>query len=210
MLQLLTVRSHHEKISIALVLHNFFPQSKCMRILGLNCTYYIIYRVVRDSSSLITLNKQNIPVLQKFYFQHTVRKQINPVVTFYWISIRIRPRVWVLSQIFLTMKLLYIVQWTAKRSLVAIMKLTKLHDNRHKFSVLSSSKLALGKAILKHDVDKEFINLISELCLKLTEEYVQLQEVVKQHTKQHHSIARALARSNNEGIYFKFKKNVFC
>ena len=66
MLQLFTVRSHHEHISVTLVLHNLFHQSKCMRTLALNCTVYIIYRVVRDSSSLITLNKQIYPGAPKF------------------------------------------------------------------------------------------------------------------------------------------------
>ena len=66
MLQLFTVRSHHENISITLVLHNLFYQRKCMQTLALNCTIYIIYRVVRDSSSLITLNKQIYPGAPKF------------------------------------------------------------------------------------------------------------------------------------------------
>ena len=66
MLQLFTGRSHPEKLSITVVLHRVFHQSKCMRKLALNCTYYIIYRVVRDSSSLITLNKQIHPGEQKF------------------------------------------------------------------------------------------------------------------------------------------------
>ena len=65
MLQLFTVRSHHEHIS-TLVLHNLFHQSKCMRTLALNCTYYIIYRVDRDSISLIALNKQIYPGTPKF------------------------------------------------------------------------------------------------------------------------------------------------
>ena len=58
MLQLLLVRYLHEKFFITVVLHNLFHQSKCMRTLDLNCTYYILYRVVCDSSSIITLNKQ--------------------------------------------------------------------------------------------------------------------------------------------------------
>ena len=66
MIQLFTVRSHHQRISVTLVLHNLFQQSKCMRTLALNCTYYIIYRVVRDSSSLITLNRQVYPGEPKF------------------------------------------------------------------------------------------------------------------------------------------------
>ena len=37
-----------------------------MRVLALNCTYCIIYRVIRSSSSLITLNKQIYPGEPKF------------------------------------------------------------------------------------------------------------------------------------------------
>jgi hypothetical protein len=57
-LQLFTVRSHHEKISVTVVFHNIFHPSECMRTLTLNCTYYIIYRAVCDSRSLMTLNRQ--------------------------------------------------------------------------------------------------------------------------------------------------------
>lgn len=77
MIQLFTVRSHHENISVTLVLHNLFQQSKSIRNLALNTTYYIIYRVVRDSSSLITLNKQVFPgkpgFLLSAYNQATAR-----------------------------------------------------------------------------------------------------------------------------------------
>ena len=66
MLQLLTVRSHHEEISLSLVLHNLSHQRKCVRTLALNCTYYVIYRVVRDSSFLITLDILIYPGEPKF------------------------------------------------------------------------------------------------------------------------------------------------
>jgi hypothetical protein len=66
MLQLFTVRCHQEKISVTIVLHNLFHQNKCMRTLALNCTCYVIYGVVRDSSSLITLSKQIYPGEPKF------------------------------------------------------------------------------------------------------------------------------------------------
>jgi len=45
----------------------------------------------------------------------------------------------------------------------------KLRENRHLFSVLSNSKPRLRKAIHKHHIDDKFINLLSELCLSLTE-----------------------------------------
>ena len=85
------------------------------------------------------------------------------------------------------------------------MTLKKLHENRHLFSVLSTSKPPLRKAILKHGIDNDFINLISELCLNLTVGNVQLPEVVKQQAKQHRSIVRTLA-SKKKGKNFKRKR----
>jgi hypothetical protein len=57
-------------------------------------------------------------------------------------------------------------------------------------SVRSTSKPPLKKAILKHGIDNDFINLIFEVCLNLTEGNVQLQEVFKQQGKQHRSIVQ--------------------
>ena len=54
MLELFTVWPHHEKFFVTIIFHNLFYQSKCLRKLALNCTYYIIYRVICNSSSLIT------------------------------------------------------------------------------------------------------------------------------------------------------------
>jgi hypothetical protein len=85
------------------------------------------------------------------------------------------------------------------------MTLKKLHEQRHLFSVLGTSKLRLRKAILKHGVDNDFINLISELCLNLTEGNVHLPEGVRQQTKQHRSTVRALA-CKNKGKNFKRKR----
>ena len=88
------------------------------------------------------------------------------------------------------------------------MTLKKLHEHRHLFTVLGNSKPRLRKAILKHGVDREFINLVSELCLNLTEGNVQLPEGVKQQTKQHRSLVRSLASaaSKNKGNDFKRKR----
>ena len=84
------------------------------------------------------------------------------------------------------------------------MTLKKLHENRHLFSVLSTSKPPLRKLILKHGVDNDFINLISELGLNLTEGNVQLSEVAKHQAKQHRSIVRKLA-CKKKGKNFKRK-----
>jgi hypothetical protein len=61
---------------------------QCNRELALKSTYYIIYR-----GSLRTLNKQIYPGAPKFYFQRTIRRKINPVDIFYWISIKRHPRI---------------------------------------------------------------------------------------------------------------------
>ena len=62
----------------------------------------------------------------------------------------------------------------SKRSLVDTKLLKKLQENWHLFYVLGNSKPRLT---LKYEVDKEFINLLSELCLNLTESDVLLLEV---------------------------------
>ena len=84
------------------------------------------------------------------------------------------------------------------------MTLKKPHENRHLFSFLGTSKPPLRKAILQHGVDNDFINLIPELCLNLTEGNVHLPEGVRQQTKQHCSTVRALA-CKNKGKIFKKK-----
>ena len=45
-----------------------------MRTIVFNCTYYIIYRVASDSSSLITLNQQIYPDEPKFLAIMTLKK----------------------------------------------------------------------------------------------------------------------------------------
>ena len=55
-----------------------------------------------------------IPMNRNFYSRNTIRLQIKPMVKLYWISIKTRPRIYVQSLMFLTMKLPYIHQWTVK------------------------------------------------------------------------------------------------
>ena len=77
MLQLFTVQFNHEKISVTVLLHNLFHWSKYMRPLAFNCTYYIIYRVVLESSSLLSLNKRIYPDEPKFLllaYNHAANK----------------------------------------------------------------------------------------------------------------------------------------
>ena len=84
------------------------------------------------------------------------------------------------------------------------MTLKKLHESKHLFSVLGNSKPRLRKAILEHGIDNEFINLLSELCLNLTEVNVQLAENVRQEKKQHRSLVHTLS-CKNKGKDFKTK-----
>ena len=55
------------------------------------------------------------------------------------------------------------------------MKLKKLNENINLFFVLGNSKPRHKKAVLKHEVEKEFISLLSELCLNLRPEVVKQQ-----------------------------------
>ena len=68
------------------------------------------------------------------------------------------------------------------------MTLKKLHEKRHLFSVQRNSKPRLRRCKLKHVIGNEFINLLTELRLNLTEGNFQIPEVVKQRTKQHCSL----------------------
>ena len=63
------------------------------------------------------------------------------------------------------------------------MKLKKLNENRHLFSVLVNSKPRLRKAMLKHSIDTDFINLLSKLCLNLAKGNIHSSKSVRQQTK---------------------------
>ena len=73
------------------------------------------------------------------------------------------------------------------------MTLKRLHENRHLCLVLGKSKPLLRKATLKYGIDNEFIDLLSELRLNLTEGNVQLSQGVRQQNKQHRSLVRTVA-----------------
>ena len=80
------------------------------------------------------------------------------------------------------------------------MTLKNLHENRHLFPVIGNSKPRLRKAILKHGIGNEFINLQSELCFHSAESNFQLPEVVRRRTKQYRSLVRALACKQRNGF----------
>ena len=87
------------------------------------------------------------------------------------------------------------------------MTLKKLHEKIQLFSILGYPKPRLRKAIVKQGFYNECINLLSELCLNLTEGNVQLSEGVRQQINQPRSLAHALA-SKKKGKDFKRKRLV--
>ena len=56
-----TVEFHHMNISVILVLHNLFQQTKSIRTISLNTDIFVLFRQARDQSSITTLGKQIFP-----------------------------------------------------------------------------------------------------------------------------------------------------
>ena len=48
-------------ISVILVLHNLFQQTKSIRTISLNTNIFVLFRQARDQSSITTLGKQMFP-----------------------------------------------------------------------------------------------------------------------------------------------------
>jgi len=61
LLDLWTLESHHMNISVILVLHNLFQQTKSIRTISLNTNIFVLFRQARDQSSITTLGKQMFP-----------------------------------------------------------------------------------------------------------------------------------------------------
>lgn len=59
--EIFTILSHHNNISIILVLHNLFHQSKFSRNITLNTQYIVYFRNPRDLSSISHLTRQLLP-----------------------------------------------------------------------------------------------------------------------------------------------------
>jgi hypothetical protein len=59
--EIFTILSHHNNISVILVLHNLFHQSKFTRNITLNAQYIVYFRNPRDMSSISNLTRQLSP-----------------------------------------------------------------------------------------------------------------------------------------------------
>lgn len=79
------------------------------------------------------------------------------------------------------------------------MTLKELHRNQPLFSVLSTAKPRLRRAILSN-ANTDFIKVISELCLNLTAGNIEMPDAVRKHTCKHRKIVRALAKKHNAKI----------
>lgn len=65
-LNLFTVDSHHQNISVFFLSQNLFSQGKYMRTISLNCHYIILMNNPRDRSQINYLAKQVFPTHTKF------------------------------------------------------------------------------------------------------------------------------------------------
>lgn len=59
--EIFTILSHHNSISVILVLHNLFHQSKFSRNISLNTQFIVYFRNPRDMSSISNLTRQLSP-----------------------------------------------------------------------------------------------------------------------------------------------------
>ena len=64
---LFTVGSHHNNISVILLTHNIFEKGKYMRTISLNCSYLIIFNNLRDRKQIKFLGSQLFPGESKFF-----------------------------------------------------------------------------------------------------------------------------------------------
>lgn len=73
--ELFTKGSHHRNMTIVLITQNLFHQNKYSRDISLNCSYIIIFKVIRDRSQLGVLFRQMYPenarALMKIYKEVT-------------------------------------------------------------------------------------------------------------------------------------------
>lgn len=64
---LFTIKSHHSKISVIVILQNVFPRSKFMRDISLNTHYLILFKNNRDLSQIACLARQAFPGKVRFF-----------------------------------------------------------------------------------------------------------------------------------------------
>lgn len=73
--ELFTKGSHHRNMTVVLITQNLFHQNRYSRDISLNCSYIVIFKVIRDRSQLAVLFRQMYPenarALMKIYKEAT-------------------------------------------------------------------------------------------------------------------------------------------
>lgn len=64
--RLITVGVHHKQLTVFILHHSLYSQGKEARLQSQNFNYMVLHRLIRDESSLITLNRQMYPHHPKF------------------------------------------------------------------------------------------------------------------------------------------------
>lgn len=79
--EIFTISSHHNNLSVILVLHNLFHQSKFSRNIALNTQYIVYFRNPRDLSSISHLTRQLMPSNSK-NLQKLFNEELNKPFTY--------------------------------------------------------------------------------------------------------------------------------
>ena len=66
-MEIFTIDSHHQNLTIIFVTHNLFAQEKYSRTISLNCQYVILTNNPREKLQIISLAKQMFPGHPKFF-----------------------------------------------------------------------------------------------------------------------------------------------
>ena len=64
-----TVSSHHNNISILMLMQSIFPQGKCARTISLNCHYMVLFNNKRDANQVSILGRQIMPGKQTYFLE---------------------------------------------------------------------------------------------------------------------------------------------
>ena len=74
-----TVMSHHNNISIVLIMQSIFPQGKCARTISLNCHYMILFNNRRDLNQIKVLARQIMPGRSDFFIDSYKKLSVYPM-----------------------------------------------------------------------------------------------------------------------------------
>ncbi|GBO24338.1 hypothetical protein AVEN_19089-1 [Araneus ventricosus] len=76
--ELFTVVSHHQNVSVILLLQNLFPKCKAMRDISLNSHYIILFKNARDMSQINCFARQLYPRNSHFMVDAYIKATASP------------------------------------------------------------------------------------------------------------------------------------